>query len=93
MIMVIRGPNARRDFHIDPSDEFFYQLEGDVVLEYIDGEGARRPGTIRDGEVLLMPANTPHSPQRSAKTVGWVVEPTGWWSFVHESEAVLRGRA
>ena len=24
--MVIRGPNARRDFHIDPSDEIFFSL-------------------------------------------------------------------
>lgn len=74
MIMIIGGPNARRDFHIDPSDEFFYQLEGDMVLEYIDREGRRQRQTIREGEVLLMPADTPHSPQRSANTVGLVVE-------------------
>ena len=75
MIMVIGGPNARRDFHIDPRDEFFYQLEGDMVLEYIDGTGKRQRETIREGEVLLLPAHTPHSPQRPANTVGLVVEP------------------
>jgi 3-hydroxyanthranilate 3,4-dioxygenase len=74
MIMVVGGPNARRDFHIDPSDEFFYQVEGDMALEYIDGEGKRQRETIREGEVLLMPANTPHSPQRWPNTVGLVVE-------------------
>ena len=74
LIMIIGGPNARRDFHVDPSDEFFYQLEGDIVLEYIDGTGKRRAATIREGDVLLMPANTPHSPQRPANTVGLVVE-------------------
>ncbi len=73
-IMIIGGPNARRDFHIDPSDEFFYQLEGDMVLEYIDGAGKRQCATIREGDVFLMPANTPHSPQRPANTVGLVVE-------------------
>src|SRR5262249_6915421 len=26
--MVIHGPNARRDFHVDPSDEIFYMLRG-----------------------------------------------------------------
>jgi len=75
MVMVIGGPNARRDFHIDPRDEFFYQLEGDMVLEYIDGKGKRQRETIREGEVLLLPAHTPHSPQRPANTVGLVVEP------------------
>jgi 3-hydroxyanthranilate 3,4-dioxygenase len=74
LIMIIGGPNARRDFHIDPSDEFFYQLEGDMVLEYIDGAGKRQRAPIRGGDVFLMPANTPHSPQRPAKTVGLVVE-------------------
>ena len=37
--MVIRGPNRRRDFHDDPSDEIFYMLRGAMTLEYID-EGA-----------------------------------------------------
>jgi len=74
IIMIVGGPNARRDFHMAPSDEFFYQLEGDMALEYIDGEGKRRRETIREGDVLLLSANTPHSPQRPANTVGLVVE-------------------
>ena len=74
MVMIIGGPNARRDFHIDPSDEFFYQLEGDMVLEYIDAGGRRERTAIRHGEVLMLPANTPHSPQRGPDTVGLVVE-------------------
>ncbi|HKW95165.1 MAG TPA: 3-hydroxyanthranilate 3,4-dioxygenase [Methylomirabilota bacterium] len=75
LIMAIGGPNARRDFHIDPRDEFFFQLEGDMVLEYIDANGKRQRETIREGDVLLLPANTPHSPQRPANTIGLVVEP------------------
>ena len=74
MIMTIGGPNARRDFHIDPSDEFFFQLEGDMVLEYIDREGKRQREIIREGDIFLVPANVPHSPQRPANTVGVVVE-------------------
>jgi 3-hydroxyanthranilate 3,4-dioxygenase len=74
MIMAIGGPNARRDFHVDPADEFFFQLEGDIVLEYIDRQGKRQRETIREGDVFLLPANTPHSPQRPAGTVGLVVE-------------------
>ena len=74
IIMIIGGPNSRRDFHIDPGDEFFYQLEGDMVLEHIDSQGKRQRTPIRQGEVLLCPANTPHSPQRPANSIGLVVE-------------------
>jgi 3-hydroxyanthranilate 3,4-dioxygenase len=66
---------ARRDFHIDPRDEFFYQIEGDMVLEYIDRDGRRQRERIREGDVFLLPANTPHSPQRLPGTVGLVIEP------------------
>ena len=65
--MIIRGPNGRRDFHVDPSDEIFYMLKGDMVLEYMD-DGRRREQVIREGELLLVPAFTPHSPHRPADT-------------------------
>jgi len=71
--MIIRGPNARRDFHVDPSDEIFYMLRGDMVLEYIE-DGQRREQIIREGELLLVPALVPHSPHRPADTWGLVVE-------------------
>ncbi len=71
--MIIRGPNARRDFHVDPSDEIFYMLKGAMVLEYMDAR-ARRTQVIREGELLLVPAFTPHSPHRPADTWGLVVE-------------------
>ena len=71
--MIIRGPNARRDFHVDPSDEIFYMLKGDMVLESIE-DGERRQHVVREGELLLVPALTPHSPHRPADTWGLVVE-------------------
>jgi len=72
--MVIRGPNRRRDFHDDPSDEIFYMLRGAMTLEYMDEGGARRTVAIREGELLLVPAHTPHSPHRPADTWGLVIE-------------------
>jgi 3-hydroxyanthranilate 3,4-dioxygenase len=73
IIMVIGGPNTRQDYHVDPGEEFFHQLEGDMVLRTMqDGHPVDVP--IREGEVLLLPANLPHSPQRPAHTVGLVVE-------------------
>jgi 3-hydroxyanthranilate 3,4-dioxygenase len=72
--MVIHGPNARRDFHIDPSDEIFYQLKGDMVVEYLDEDDRRQSTVIREGEIFLLPALVPHAPHRPRDTWGLVVE-------------------
>ncbi len=72
--MVVKGPNARRDFHIDPSDEIFYQLRGDIVVEHLDESGKRQQTVVGEGEVFLVPANVPHSPHRPADTWGLVIE-------------------
>ncbi|PCI37806.1 MAG: 3-hydroxyanthranilate 3,4-dioxygenase [Elusimicrobia bacterium] len=73
IVMIIGGPNQRTDFHIDPGEEFFYQLEGDMVLTIFE-DGVVKDVPIKEGEVLLLPPNVPHSPQRFENTVGMVVE-------------------
>ncbi len=73
VIIVVGGPNDRPDFHINETEEFFYQLEGDMVLKIKDENGIRDV-PIKEGEVLLLPGNTIHSPRRPANTVGMVVE-------------------
>ena len=72
--MVIRGPNRRRDFHDDPSDEIFYMLRGAMTLEYIGADGRRSLAAIREGEMMLVPAHTLHSPHRPPDTWGLVIE-------------------
>jgi 3-hydroxyanthranilate 3,4-dioxygenase len=75
IIMVVGGPNSRTDYHVDPSEEFFYQLEGDMTLKTIqDGQAVDVP--IREGDILLLPAHVPHSPRRPANTIGLVIERT-----------------
>jgi 3-hydroxyanthranilate 3,4-dioxygenase len=70
--MIVRGPNARRDFHVDPSDEIFYMLRG---AWWWNHRGRQAPGhVIREGGLLLVPGLTPHSPHRPADTWGLVVE-------------------
>ena len=73
IFMVIRGPNARSDFHIDPYDEIFLQLEGSIRVDLIDN-GKRISRWVREGELLLVPANMAHSPQRPAGSWGLVIE-------------------
>lgn len=73
IIMVVGGPNARKDYHVDPGEEFFYQLEGDMLLKVMR-EGRATDVPIREGEVFLLPPGIPHSPQRYPNTIGLVIE-------------------
>jgi 3-hydroxyanthranilate 3,4-dioxygenase len=73
IVMVVGGPNARKDYHFNNTEEFFYQVEGDVVVKIID-DGKPVDISIKEGEIYLLPANTPHSPQRGPNTVGLVME-------------------
>jgi 3-hydroxyanthranilate 3,4-dioxygenase len=73
IIMAVGGPNSRKDFHHDPGPEFFFQLEGDIVLRTIQS-GRPVDVPIRQGEVFLLPAEVPHSPQRPVDSIGLVVE-------------------
>ena len=67
IIMVVGGPNSRKDFHVDPAEEFFHQLEGEMLLRVVE-KGRIVDVPIHAGEILLLPPQTPHSPQRSANS-------------------------
>lgn len=73
IVMTVGGPNSRTDFHVNRGEEFFYQLEGNMVLKLID-DGHIIDMPIREGDVFLLPAGMPHSPQREAGSVGLVIE-------------------
>lgn len=73
IIMVVGGPNARKDYHFNEGEEFFYQLEGDILVKIQeDGKAVEVP--IKEGEIFLLPPRVPHSPIRSANSVGLVIE-------------------
>lgn len=73
VVMVVGGPNSRKDFHYNESEELFYQLEGDINVR-IQEDGKIVDIPIKAGEIFLLPGKTPHSPQRGANTVGLVIE-------------------
>ena len=105
MVTVVGGPNQRRDYHDDPTEEFFYQLKGDIVLRIVEEPG-KPPKDIRikEGEVFLLPKHIRHSPQRQSDTIGLVIEmprPEGemdafeWYcpnchNLVHRAEVRLK---
>ena len=73
IVMIVGGPNARKDYHFNESEELFYQIEGDITVR-IQDEGKSKEIQIKQGEMFLLPARVPHNPIRGENTVGLVIE-------------------
>jgi 3-hydroxyanthranilate 3,4-dioxygenase len=73
IVMIVAGPNARKDYHYNETEELFYQIEGDInVRIQEDGKAVDIP--IKEGEMFLLPPKVPHSPMRSEGSIGLVIE-------------------
>lgn len=73
IVMVVGGPNARKDYHYNESEEFFYQLQGDIKVQ-IQEDGKAVEVDIREGDIFLLPPRVPHNPKRFKDTIGLVME-------------------
>jgi 3-hydroxyanthranilate 3,4-dioxygenase len=73
LVMVVGGPNRRKDYHVEEGEEFFYQIEGDIIVRVMHEDGPEEI-PVKEGEIFLLPARLPHSPQRPEGTVGLVLE-------------------
>jgi len=73
IVMVVAGPNARKDYHYNETEELFYQLEGSIKV-FVQDEGERKEMELNAGDMYLHPGKVPHSPVRSEGSIGLVVE-------------------
>ena len=73
IVMIVAGPNARKDYHYNETEELFYQLEGDIVVK-TQQNGKKVEVPIKEGEMFLLPPRIPHSPVRSEGSIGLVIE-------------------
>lgn len=75
IVFVSGGPNTRNDFHVNPTEELFYQLEGDIAVRVRPLDGSPpKDVVVKEGELFLLPRWVPHRPQRPAGTVGLIME-------------------
>ena len=73
IVMVVSGPNSRKDYHVNQTEELFYQLEGHITI-YVQENGQRKQVDLSAGDLFLLPANMPHSPLRHKDSLGLVIE-------------------
>lgn len=73
IIMIVAGPNARKDYHYNETEELFYQLEGSITV-IVQDEGERKEMHLNAGDMYLHPGKVPHSPVRKANSIGLVIE-------------------
>ncbi len=73
IIMVVGGPNSRKDYHFNEGEEFYYQLEGNIVVG-IQEDGKAVDIPINEGDIFMLPPRTPHQPRRGPNTIGLVIE-------------------
>lgn len=73
IVMIVAGPNARKDYHYNETEELFYQLEGEITV-FVQDNGEKRAMKLGPGDMYLHPAKTPHSPNRTEGSIGLVIE-------------------
>ena len=75
IVFVAGGPNTRNDYHVNTTEELFYQLKGDIAVGIREPDGSNlREIVIKEGEMFLLPRHMPHQPRQPADTIGLIIE-------------------
>ena len=73
IVMIVAGPNARKDYHYNETEELFYQIEGEIIVKTQQNNKLVEVH-IKEGEMFLLPPKIPHSPIRPEGSMGLVIE-------------------
>jgi 3-hydroxyanthranilate 3,4-dioxygenase len=73
IVMVVGGPNSRKDYHYNETEELFYQLEGNITVN-VQLDGEKKAIHLGPGDMFLLPPKVPHSPGRTEGSIGLVIE-------------------
>ncbi len=73
IVMIVAGPNARKDYHYNETEELYYQLEGNITVR-IQEDGKPVDIPLGPGDMFLLPGKVPHSPIRTPNSIGLVIE-------------------
>jgi 3-hydroxyanthranilate 3,4-dioxygenase len=75
VLFVSGGPNTRNDYHVNPTEELFLQIKGDIAVRIRPLDGSKpHDVVVKQGELFLLDRWVPHRPQRPKGTVGLIVE-------------------
>jgi 3-hydroxyanthranilate 3,4-dioxygenase len=74
LAFVARCREYRNEFHIDPSDEIMYVIQGELHLYFRTPDGKEDLAVVPEGSVVYAPAGTPHSPRGGTDVVALVIE-------------------
>jgi 3-hydroxyanthranilate 3,4-dioxygenase len=73
MVTVVGGPNARTDYHINPTRSSSSSSKAPSRCG-CSTRASRTTSRSSEGSIYLLPANVPHAPMRGPDTVGIIVE-------------------
>ena len=73
IVMIVGGPNSRKDYHYNETEELFFQIKGNIIVK-TQQNGSLVEYEIKEGEMFLLPAKIPHSPVRTEGSIGLVIE-------------------